>query len=217
MFGRGKMVKNLIAGFFDFQKNFFGVDNFFYKNLVRFGQKPKTIIICCSDSRVDPAILFGGRPGDLFVVRNVANLVPPYQPEDSYDGVSAAIEFGVRDLGVREIVVLGHSFCGGIKALCSHARGEDNCDRDFIKPWIKIAMPVMIKFAKASMKDPEFHEVEKASIVNSIENLRTFPWLKFLEDSGDLKIHGWWFDMERGALWAFDSTKKVFQPMLEND
>ena len=95
----------------------------------------------------DPAILFGARPGDLFVVRNVANLVPPYQPDDNYHGISAAIEFGIRDLGVREIVVLGHAFCGGIKALCSHARGEDNKEREFITPWIKIAMPIMDQFS----------------------------------------------------------------------
>ena len=211
------MVKNLLAGFVDFKKNFFGVDNRFYKKLAKRGQKPKTIIICCSDSRVDPAILFGARPGDLFVVRNVANLVPPYQPDDNFHGISAAIEFGVRDLGVREIVVLGHAFCGGIKALCSHVNGEDNDNREFITPWIKIAMPVMNKFAEKSVKDSEIHEVEKASIVNSMTNLRTFPWLKSLEDLGELKIHGWWFDMEHGALWSYDSIRKAFYPTLEND
>ena len=118
----------------------------FYSKLTKRGQKPKAIIISCSDSRVDPAILFGARPGDLFVVRNVANLVPPYQPDDGYHGISAAIEYGVRDLGVREIVVLGHAFCGGIKALCSHAQGDEQSDREFITPWIKIAMPIMKVF-----------------------------------------------------------------------
>ena len=98
------MVNNLIYGFSEFKKKFFEDENSFYKKLVKRGQKPKTIIISCSDSRVDPALLFGARPGELFVVRNVANLVPPYQPDDNFHGISAAIEFGVRDLDVREIV-----------------------------------------------------------------------------------------------------------------
>jgi carbonic anhydrase len=206
------MVKNLIDGFSDFKKNFFGTDRSFYEQLAKRGQRPKTIIISCSDSRVDPAILFGTRPGDLFVIRNVANLVPPYQPDDNYHGISAAIEFGIRDLGVKEIVVLGHAFCGGIKALCSHARGEEKDDREFITPWIKIAMPVMNEF-DLKLEEDNVHKVEKASIVNSIKNLRTFPWINSLELANELKIHGWWFDMEHGALWAYDNKKKKFFPI----
>ena len=211
------MVKKLIAGFSDFKKNFFGDDGSFYKKLAKRGQKPKTMIISCSDSRVDPAILFGARPGDLFVVRNVANLVPPYQPDDNYHGISAAIEFGIRDLGIREIVVLGHAFCGGIKALCSHARGEDNKEREFITPWIKIAMPIMDQFSAGLIDEVRIHEVEKAAILNSMNNLRTFPWLRDLEDIGELKLHGWWFDMEHGALWAYDKNRKAFFSTTEND
>ena len=207
------MIKNLIAGFLDFKKNFFEAERSFYENLTKYGQRPRVMIIACSDSRVDPAILFGAKPGDLFVIRNVANLVPPYQPNDSDNGVSAAIEFGVRDLRVREIIVLGHSLCGGIKALCCHATDNDNKNREFIIPWVKIAMPI-IKKLKQELEDNNLHEVERASIVNSIENLRSFPWLRSLEDHGELKIHGWWFDMERGALWAYDSNKKVFLPMV---
>ena len=206
------MVKNLIDGFSDFKKNFFGTDRSFYEQLAKRGQRPKTIIISCSDSRVDPAILFGTRPGDLFVIRNVANLVPPYQPDNNYHGISAAIEFGIRDLGVKEIVVLGHAFCGGIKALCSHARGEEKDDREFITPWIKIAMPVMSQF-DLNLEEDNVHKVEKASIVNSIKNLRTFPWINSLELVNELKIHGWWFDMEQGALWAYDNKKKKFFPI----
>ena len=210
------MVNNLITGFFEFKKNFFGDNNSFYQKLAKRGQKPKTIIISCSDSRVDPAILFGTRPGDLFVVRNVANLVPPYQPDDNYHGISAAIEFGVRDLGVREIIILGHAFCGGIKSLCAHAQGEDTNDREFITPWIKIAMPIMEKFAVNSSKEYDVHLVEKAAIVNSMDNLRSFPWVSSLENSNKLKIHGWWFDMEHGALWAYDDGKKAFFPITDN-
>ena len=211
------MVNNLIAGFSDFKKKFFDTDKSFYEELVKQGQRPKTIVIACSDSRVDPALLFRTSPGDLFVIRNVANLVPPYQPDDDYHAISAAIEFGVRDLGVREIIVLGHAFCGGIKELCSHARGESRSDREFIASWIKIAMPAMDKYAKKNHEDFEVHEVEKESIVNSINNLRTFPWLKSLEEKKELKIHGWWFDMEHGALWSYDPNKKAFYPIKNID
>ena len=204
------MVDNLITGFSNFKKNFFGSDSSFYKRLAKRGQKPSTIIISCSDSRVDPAILFDAQPGDLFVVRNVANLVPPYQPDDNHHGISAAIEFGVRDLGVRDIVVLGHAFCGGIKALCSHVRGEDIKDREFITPWIKIAMPIMDNFDIELSKQLDVHEVEKRSIVNSMNNLRTFPWLRSLELKKELRIHGWWFDMEHGALWSYNSEIEGF-------
>ncbi|MDG2475256.1 MAG: carbonic anhydrase [Paracoccaceae bacterium] len=210
------MVKSLIAGFTDFKKDFFGNDKSFYENLAKRGQKPKTIIISCSDSRVDPAILFGARPGDLFVVRNVANLVPPYQPDENYHGISAAIEFGVRDLGVREIVVLGHAFCGGIKALCSHTFGDDKSDREFITSWIKIAMPIMNKFNIKSSEEYDVHQVEKDSIVNSMKNLRTFPWLRSLEVSNELIIHGWWFDMEHGALWAYNEDSNTFSKLVDN-
>ena len=142
------MVKKLIEGFQIFTNSFFDKDSDFYQNLRKRGQKPEIMIISCSDSRVDPANLFGTKPGELFVVRNVANLVPPYQPDDNYHGVSAAIEFGVRDLGVKDIVILGHAFCGGIDALCSYGLGEKINDREFITPWIKIAMPVIAKFQK---------------------------------------------------------------------
>ena len=209
------MVKNLIAGFFDFKKNFFGTTNTFYENFVKYGQKPKFLVISCSDSRVDPAILFKTGPGDLFVVRNVANLVPPYQPDDRHHGISAAIEFGVRDLGIREIIVLGHAFCGGIKALCTHVQTGNVGDREFIGPWMKIAMPVMKQFSK-NHKGYDIHKIEKAVVVNSMDNLRTFPWLKTLEDSQQLKIHGWWFEMENGTLWNYDQSKKVFRLIKEN-
>ena len=217
MFEGGVMVKNLIAGFSDFKKNFFGADSSLYENLAKRGQQPKTLIISCSDSRVDPATLFCARPGDLFVVRNVANLVPPYQPDDNYHGVSAAIEFGVSDLGIREIVVLGHAFCGGIKALCCHAHGQNTNSSEFITPWIKIALPVMDDFDLTAGEEYDIHEVEKAAIINSIGNLLTFPWIRDLVELGTLKIHGWWFDMENGALWSYDNNTNAFYPITENE
>ena len=119
---------------------------------MRKGQSPKIMVVCCSDSRVDPAILFGLKPGDLFVVRNVANLIPPYSSDDQFHGVSAALEFGVKDLAVSDIVVLGHAFCGGISALCKRVINENknehytekkDGDSDFINKWVDIAKPAL--------------------------------------------------------------------------
>ncbi len=208
------MVSALIDGFKRFRNDFFGGNKVFFSQLVKCGQKPKTMVISCSDSRVDPAILFGSRPGELFVIRNVANLVPPYQPDDQYHGISAAIEFGVRDLRVEDIVILGHAYCGGINALCAHARGEVAEDREFITPWVKIALPAL-ETHRAT--DPQFEDnasAEQHSIVNSLDNLRTFPWLAELEAAGKLSLHGWWFDMDNGALWYYEPLEKCFSQML---
>lgn len=216
------MVEHLISGFGHFQHNFVHNDQTFFKNLVQRGQKPKIMMISCSDSRVDPGILFNLRPGDVFSVRNVANLVPPYMPDKGHHGVSAALEFGVRDLKVEHIIVLGHAFCGGIQALCAHCQGKDenkNKDeqREFLASWIEIAKPAMQKINLNQPTEVIQHEAEHASILTSLSNLRSFSWIKQKEQSGHLKLHGWWFDMENGALWAADEDKQSFAPMTSGN
>ena len=147
------MVQPLIDGFKNFREQYFAEGSVLFQKLVRRGQAPKIMVVCCSDSRVDPAILFGLRPGELFVIRNVANLVPAYSPDDRLHGVSAAIEFGVRDLAVSDIIVLGHAFCGGISALCKKLIEENkdgnnvekkSADRDFINRWVNITKRLII-------------------------------------------------------------------------
>ena len=211
------MVTPLIDGFQQFRNNFFGEDNSFFKGLVTHGQKPKTMVISCADSRADPAILFDTRPGDLFMVRNVANLVPPYAPDEGQHGVSAAIEYGVRDLKVQHLVVLGHAFCGGIQALCAHHRSAHenggNADaptREFIQSWIDIASPAIQTLDLDNWQDSSQHDAERASIRNSVANLRSFPWIVEAIEAGKLEIHGWWFDMEHGALWGLDQESDKF-------
>ncbi len=208
------MVKDLINGFNKFRNKYFDENREFYQTLIKMGQKPKVMVISCSDSRVDPTILFGSSPGDLFVVRNVANLVPPYQPDDKYHGVSAAIEYGALELEVRDIIILGHSFCGGIEALCSHFLGETDHISEFVSSWIKIALPAMEKFDRNSTKSEIIDLAGHASINNSIKNLRTFPWVKTRELNKELRIHGWWFDMEEGILWASENGTENFQRLL---
>lgn len=197
-------LPKLLSGFQTFRETYFADDRQVFRNLSRDGQRPGILVIACSDSRVDPAILFDAAPGELFVVRNVANLVPPYQPDGQYHGTSAAIEFAVRDLGVRRILVLGHSSCGGIGALCNLAHGHAE-DREFIGPWVALAAD--------ACNDPnaDARTVEQAAIRRSIENLRSFPWVAAREAAGELALHGWWFDLDAGTLWHL--TDAGFAPI----
>jgi carbonic anhydrase len=187
-------IEKLLKGFAHFRENYFEKDKALFQQLATQGQNPTTLLISCSDSRVDPAILFGVEPGELFVVRNVANLVPPYEPDNRLHGTSSAIEFAVRDLKVSQIIILGHSNCGGIDALCNHIKGEVS-KREFIARWVSIAADAVEPYI-----DQPPHYAEQAAIRASVQNLKTFPWIEERVSSGDLTIHGWWFDLGAGEL-----------------
>ncbi|MGE5538021.1 MAG: carbonic anhydrase [Gemmatimonas sp.] len=192
-------IDKLTAGFRVFRAKYFDQRPEIYEDLVKVGQSPGVMVIACSDSRVDPAILLNAEPGELFVVRNVANLVPPYQPDGHYHGTSAALEFAVRDLGVRDVVVLGHSRCGGMEALRRSLTGNPVA-REFIGPWVSIVEPHTCSHEAA---DAELsRRLEEAAIRTSLTNLRTFPWVAEAERTGKLALHGWWFDLEAGALFG---------------
>ncbi len=217
------MVTPLIDGFQNFRDRFFGTESREFSDLVSHGQKPKTMVIGCADSRVDPAILFNAQPGDLFIVRNVANLVPPYAPDDGKHGVSAALEYGVRDLKVENIVVLGHGLCGGVQALCNHHRKlaengskADAPSREFIGSWIEIATLAMEEIDFAHWQDSFQHDAERASIKNSVANLHGFPWIIEAVDAGKLHLHGWWFDMENGEIWGLNEASGTFTKLTPN-
>ncbi|TVR97757.1 MAG: carbonic anhydrase [Rhodospirillales bacterium] len=180
------------------------------------GQAPQVMVIACSDSRVDPAILLGTQPGEIFVVRNVANIVPPYAPSDMLHGTSAALEFAVRDLGVKEIVILGHSGCGGIRGLV-HTVTKEPLPREFIGPWMQAVRPACDVLAGHSHAhgdaDPDLSAVERAAIRVSLGHLRTFPWIKERVERGDLGLHGWWFDLATGDLMACQPETGAFAPV----
>ena len=194
----------LTAGYHRFRAEHWPAAHAEYEALVK-GQKPHTLIVACSDSRADPALIFDAKPGELFVVRNVANLVPPYEP----DGVSAALEFGVKVLNVRRIVVMGHAHCGGVNAMLNGA--PDNC-ADFVAPWVAQGTPVVRHVAETV----DAHEVERAAeeaIVRlSIRNLRTFPWIAEREAAGDLTLSGLHFGIADGVLRAL-TDKPRFEPL----
>ena len=161
------------------------------------GQSPKALVVACVDSRVDPAMVFDTAPGEMLTVRNVANLVPPYAPDAGYHGTSAALEFGVRVLVVPHLMVLGHSLCGGVRALLDGA--PDNA-HEFVAAWMSIAWSARVCALRGSSSEKRQqcceHEVIKVSLVN----LMTFPWVAERVAAGKLELHGAWFDIRTGEL-----------------
>jgi carbonic anhydrase len=205
-----KDIERFITGFRTFQKDYFGPEGSQFKPLKQ-EQSPKTMIIGCSDSRVDPAILTNCAPGDIFTVRNIANLVPVFEENGGLNGVSAALEFAVCCLEVEHIIVLGHSQCGGINALMT---GSCGCkEGGFISRWMSIAAPAREKvLAELPDKDSKLQQraAELASILLSLENLHTFPWIDKRVQDGALWLHGWYFDLTAGELLEYQPQGGMF-------
>ena len=180
------------------------------------GQAPRVMIIACSDSRVDPAQIFDANPGEMFVVRNVAALVPPFETGGGRHGVSAALEFAVTQLKVEEIIVMGHGFCGGCAAaLTGQFRGADPGEGGFIAHWIDMLDEAREK-VRASHSEPlgreAFREMELEGVRVSLENLRTFPWVREREAEGELKLRGAFFAISDGVLHLLDEESGDFSP-----
>lgn len=196
-----KNIDALIAGFRRFQREYYGKRRETFERLTRDGQSPAVMVIACCDSRVDPAIITDSDPGDLFVVRNVANLVPPYETGGHYHGTSAALEFAVCTLKVRHVVVLGHAQCGGIRALVERSPGTDAAG--FIAPWMSIAEDARRDVERRLPGAPveaRAHACEQAAIRVSLRNLMSFPFVSAAVRAGALNVHGWYFDIGRGTL-----------------
>lgn len=202
-----KDIEDLVSGFRRFQQHYYGERRDFVERLVRHGQAPKVMVVACSDSRVDPAIVTDCDPGDLFVVRNVANLVPPYETGGGYHGTSAALEFAVRYLHVEHIIVMGHARCGGIRALLGDIRFDGSAGQ-FITPWMSIVdqarRDVAITHA-ADDSEARAAACEQAAVRISLDNLRSFPFVCEAVAGGKLQLHGWYFDLERGELHGYEA------------
>jgi len=205
-------IEKFIQGFSRFQQQYLGDHSLF--DSLREGQHPGTLVIGCCDSRVDPALLTGSDPGDLFVVRNIANLVPPCTP-DAPPGVTSAIEFAVCGLEVARVIVLGHARCGGIRALMTPRRLAS--ETDFVGRWMRHAETVrqrVIRELQHKSSDEQHKACEMASILHSLDNLLTYPWLKRRVDAGKLRLHGWYFDIDSGALLAYSARQQEFLPLV---
>ncbi len=195
---------HLLNGYHNFMNGRFSEQQQRYKTLADSGQKPKAMVIACCDSGQPPTIFDSG-PGELFVVRNVANLMPPYEPDGHYHSTSAALEFAVQSLRVSDIVVMGHGRCGGIKAALD-LDAEPLSPGDFIGRWMNLLKPSaeQIQSNEVMTQAERQRALERVSIRNSIANLRTFPCVQILEAKGKLNLHGAWFDISTGELWVMD-------------
>ena len=187
----------LIDGYRRFRAETWPRERARFEELAAQGQRPHTMVIACSDSRVDPQMIFSAGPGELFVMRNVANLVPPYMPDAMFHGTSAAVEFAVRVLKVDRIVVMGHALCGGIRALLHGAPPEA---ADFVAGWIGIAQRARTVALRCDVPEQRQEIAEHEAVRISLENLMTFPWVAEAVAAGSLALHGAHFGVATGRL-----------------
>jgi carbonic anhydrase len=201
----------LLSGYRNFMSGRYVDQRERYRVLAEQGQKPHTLVVACCDSRAAPEMIFDADPGELFVVRNVANMVPPYEPDGQYHSTSAALEFAVQALRVKDIIVMGHGRCGGISAALD-PNSEPLSPGDFIGKWMNLVAPAAEQIQGNSVMTAVERQtaLERISIRNSISNLRTFPCVKILEERGKLRIHGAWFDISNGELWVMDPQTRDF-------
>ena len=200
--GTGGALQRLVSGFDRFRRHHFEADHDLYDRLLD-GQHPEVMVIACSDSRSDPAIICGARPGDLFVVRNVAALVPPPATDGQPHGTASAIEFGVVALGVRHIVVLGHSFCAGVRCLMDHDHGSRRFD--YVSDWVEVAREVrdeMDSLVTDADRMIIARRAEQAAVLASLRNLAAYSFVRRRVDAGALSLHGWYFHFGWGVLQA---------------
>lgn len=207
-------IKKLIEGYRRFYRAHFIENRDLYTELATKGQFPKTLVIACSDSRVDPSIVLDAGPGDIFVIRNVANLVPPCQPDSQYHGTSAALEFGVNHLKVENIIVFGHGGCAGIQTLLDFE--NPRFESDFIHNWVDIARDARLETLGACDREKTQpgeaqRHCEHAAIHVSLRNLMTFPWIREKVEDGRLKLHGWHFDIDNGTLERWNDDTHAFE------
>jgi carbonic anhydrase len=203
------LPQRLRDGYATFRRGRLAAEQDRYRELAVRGQTPQTMVIGCCDSRVSPEVIFDVGPGELFVVRNVGNLIPPYGPDNTYHGVSSALEYGAAVLGVQHIVVLGHARCGGVRAFAEDAAGGE-----FIGKWISLLEPVA-SVIEPRDKDPDNYltRLEQASVMASMQNLRTFPFIRRRCESNTLALHGAYFDVASGELSALDPASGRFIPV----
>ena len=196
-------MDRLIEGYRRFRKEVWPAQRARYERLASGGQSPETMVIACSDSRVDPATVFGAVPGELFMVRSVAGLVPPYGPDMGYHGTSAALEFGVRVLKVNRLVVLGHAQCGGVRAMLEGTP----ISTDFVEQWMAIAQPAL-RCAQEGQGDI-YARCETEVLRLSLANLLSFPWIAEAVKAGSLRVEGFHFGIQSGVLAKLEGDKLV--------
>jgi len=208
-------LSQLIEGYMRFRTNDWERERARWSQLAE-GQSPKIMILSCADSRVDPAQIFDARPGEMFVVRNIAALAPPYETTRGYHGVSAALEFAVTQLKVEEILVMGHGLCGGCAAaLTGQFDDTDPGEGHFISDWVHMLDEASreVRGRHHSLDSDAYTEMEREAVKVSLANLRTFPWIAEREAAGELKLHGAHFSIAEGRLYVLDEAEENFRPV----
>jgi len=193
----------VLQGYQRFRKKYALGDKSIMQYLSHYGQQPQIMVVACCDARVDPALILQCDPGDLFVVRNVANIIPPYEKDEAHHGTSAALEFGVRSLHIKHLILLGHSQCGGIQALLNNDNTHKN---DFITNWVSL-----IKTPQLKQYDAD--EYAKLALKQSQQNCLTFPWINEKVKKKELFIHLWFFDIKTGQIFNYSEAQKEYQPL----
>ncbi len=205
--------QKMLQGYQIFRKKYALGDASIMQYLSHYGQQPQTMVVACCDSRVDPALILQCDPGDLFVVRNVANIIPPYEKDEAHHGTSAALEFGVRVLNVEHLILLGHSQCGGIQALFDSQTDNHN---DFITNWVSL-----IKTTHDHQHNHHLHsdpdEYAKLALNQSYQHCLTFPWIQEKIAQKKLTIHLWFFDIKTGQIFTYSHQDKKYLPLDLND
>ena len=207
----------LIEGFIRYQQQYF-VDDVSLYQVLKDGQKPTTLVIGCCDSRVHPPALLGTAPGEMFVVRNVANLVPPYDADNRHASVAAALEFAVKVLQVTRVMVLGHKNCGGIRSLVDAPTQSTAPPQSALQKWLSIAETARDAAQRIHAKNPHrnhYEVCEQTAILVSMNNLLSYPWLAEKVAQGQIQIDGWYFDMQAGTLLGYDADTQAFVTLVQ--
>ncbi len=199
-----KSLNNVLKGYQAFRKKYALGNKSIMRTLADHGQSPEVMVVACCDSRVDPALILQCNPGDLFVVRNVANIVPPYEKDEMRHGTSAALEFGICFLKVKHLIILGHSQCGGIQALLDEKTLHQD---DFISNWVSV---IDMPHAKHHLTD----DYAQLALKQSRKNCMTFPWLKQKVEQEALQIHLWFFDIKTGQIFAHHDAEDMYKPLF---
>lgn len=196
-----KKFADILEGYHTFRKKYASGDQSVMQSLSNNGQQPLIMVIACCDSRVDPALILQCDPGDLFVVRNVANIVPPYEKDDAHHGTSAALEFAVCFLKVKHIILLGHSQCGGIQAVLNESHTND-----FINNWVSL-----IKTESCQTENAD--DYAKLALNHSYQNCLSFPWINSKLKQNELMIHRWFFDIKTGEIFTYSEVEEQYQAL----
>ena len=209
-------IDALLSGFRKYRELYFEKSPDLYRDQLSSGQKPRIAVVACSDSRVDPAIVLQTEPGDIFVVRNVAALVPPYEEDGHHHGTSAALEYAVTELGIEHIIVMGHAHCGGVAAMIRKQQGGE-VGGNFIEVWTDLLHEA---HKRALAADPSLEgdalvdASERQTVRLSLDNLATFPFVRGAMATGSLQLHGWYLDIFEGALEVLNPDSEAFEPLI---